>query len=201
MDIPNIMLFREILEEANVQENFNIRWVHQPIVRERRADHIVVLDSAEFRRTFRFSKPAVEAIVEMVHDDLIFGGGNKNYPISPLQQVLVALNHYAGGQFQRTTGLCGGISQPTVCRIVKRVTEAICMHKADHVKMPSIDEMHATAGRIRQRFGLAKIVLGVDGMHARLEKAPRGIPNDVIQQDFFNRKGFYSFNVQEYCIT
>ena len=112
----------------------------------------MVLNNPEFNRTFRFSKPAVDALVEMVYDLLIFDGGNKNYPVSPLQQVLVALNHYAGGQFQRTSGLCGGISQPTVCRIVKRVTEAICIHKGDHIKMPSLDEMHATAGRLRQRF-------------------------------------------------
>ena len=151
----------------------------------------MVLDSVEFRRTFRFSKPAVEAIVEMVHDQLLFDGGNKNYPVSPLQQVLVALNHYAGGQFQRTTGLCGGISQPTVCRIVKRVSVAICMHKAQHIKTPSLDEMHATAGRLRQRFGIARIALGVDGMHVRLEKAPI-IHITVVQQDFFNRKGFHS---------
>jgi hypothetical protein len=138
-------------------------------------------------------------IVEMLHDQLIFDNDLLNFPVSPLQQVLVALNHYAGGQFQRTTALCGGISQPSVCRIVKRVSEAICMHKAEHINMPSLEEMHETAGHMMGRFGLPRIALGVDGMHARLEKAPRGIPPDVVQQDFFNRKGFYSFNVQVVC--
>jgi hypothetical protein len=70
------------------------------------------------------------------------------------------------------------------------------MHKAEHVNMPSLEEMHATAGRMMDRFGLPKKALGMDGMHARIEKAPRGIPPDVVQQDFFNRKGFYMFTVQ-----
>jgi hypothetical protein len=185
-----------LIEVEEVEEFLNLQLVRQPVVRDRRADHIVVLDSAEFQRTFRFSKAAVDVIVEMLHDQLIFDHEHLNNPVSPLQQVLVALNHYAGGQFQRTTALCGGISQPSVCRIVKRVTEAICLHKAEHVNMPSLEEMHATAGRMMDRFGLPRVALGVDGMHARIEKAPRRIPPDVVQQDFFNRKGFYSFNVQ-----
>ncbi len=40
----------------------------------------------------------------MLHDQLHFPT-ERGRPLTVLQQVLVALNHYAGGQFQRTTAL------------------------------------------------------------------------------------------------
>jgi hypothetical protein len=157
-----------------------------------------VLNDAEFRRTFRFSKDGVDALVLMLHDQLSFDDG-RNDPVTPLQQVLVALNHYAGGHFQRTSALCAGISQPTACRIIHRVSRALCEHKAEHIYMPSPEEMVETAAEMMDRFGVPRLACGVDGMHARLENAPRKLPPGVVQQDFFNRKGFYSFNVQAVC--
>jgi hypothetical protein len=77
---------------------------------------VVVLKPAEFQCTFRFNQQAVYALVAMLHDQLHFPT-NRGRPLSVLQQVLTALNHYAGGHFQRTTGLCGGVSQPTVYRV------------------------------------------------------------------------------------
>ncbi len=32
---------------------------------------------------------------------------------------------------------CGGLSQSTVCRVANSVAEAICVHKAAHLKMPT----------------------------------------------------------------
>jgi hypothetical protein len=90
-----------------------------------------VLDDAEFRRTFRFSKDGVEELVQMMHNQLSFDDGRN--PVMLLQQVLVALNHYAGDYFQRTSALCAGISKPTACRIIHRVSQALCEHKAEHI--------------------------------------------------------------------
>jgi hypothetical protein len=61
--------------------------------------------------------------------------------------------------------------------------------------MPLPEEMVETATEMMDWFGVHRLACGVDGMHARLENAPRKLPPDVVQQDFFNWKGFYSFNV------
>jgi hypothetical protein len=53
-------------------------------------------------QTFRFFKTGVYALVDMLHDQLHFPT-ERGRPLTVLQQVLVALNHCAGGQFQRTT--------------------------------------------------------------------------------------------------
>ena len=120
----------------------------------------------------------MSAISEIVQDHLSFAT-TRNDPLSQLQQVLVALNHYAGGHFQQTKALCGGISQLSVCRIVKRVKEVICETMGEHIRMPT-HEMAAIAGCIYDQFGLPRWALGIDGMHARLEKAPCNISPEAV---------------------
>ena len=173
--------------------------VRQPVVYDRRADHVVVLSDAEFKRTFRFTKAGVYALVEMLFDQLNFPTA-RGRPLSVLQQVLVALNHYAGGHFQRTSGLCAGLSQPTVCRTVEAVSFAICQHKAAHLKMPTEAQMQATAARMLERYHLPRFAMAVDGMMVRFELAPRNFPRDqLVLQDFNCRKNFYALNSQLVC--
>jgi hypothetical protein len=108
----------------------------------------------------------------------------------------VALNHYAGGHFQRTSGLCGGVSQSTVCRVVQRVSWAICQHKAAHLKLPSEEQKQATAARMMQDHQLPRFAFAVDGMMVRFDSAPRDFPDTIGLQDFNCRKNFYALNCQ-----
>ena len=80
------------------EEMMVVRLIRQPQVYDRRADHMVVLNYAEFKRTFRFSEDGVLALVDLLYDQLHYPT-QRGRPLSVLQQVLVALNHYAGGQF------------------------------------------------------------------------------------------------------
>jgi hypothetical protein len=114
-------------------------------------------------------------------------------------QVLIALNHYAGGQFQRITAICGGVSQSTVWRVIQRVTLSLCHLKNQHIRMPSDAEMQNTAERIAERFQIPRLALAVDGMMARFEDAPRGLPPGVRRQDWWCRKCFYAINCQIVC--
>jgi hypothetical protein len=189
---------RRVEEVEEFEERMEIQLVRQPVVYDRRADHMQVLNTAEFKRTFRFNKAGVDALVEMLYDQLHIPS-NRGRPLSVLQQVLVALNHFAGGHFQRTSGLCGGVSQSTVCRVVQRVSWAICEHKAAHLKMPSEEQMQATAARIMERFELPRFAFAVDGMMVRFDLAPRNVPANINLQDFNCRKNFYALNCQVIC--
>jgi len=203
MPVWNILQRRHLRRVEQVEEFEEVmamRLVRQPQVYDRRADHMVVLNHNEFKRTFRFTQDGVNAIAEMLHDQLHYPT-HRGRPLSVLQQVLVALNHYAGGQYQRTTALCGGISQSTVCRTVEQVSWAICEHKNSFLKMPSMEEMEATAGRMMDRFQLPRFALAVDGMMVKFDSAPREIPAEanLVAQDFNCRKNFYAFNTQVVC--
>jgi hypothetical protein len=191
----NIDDFEDIVNEPDLHLQ---QLVRQPVMRERRADHMVVLSDAEFKRTFRFTKPAVDVIVDMVFDELHLPS-NRGLPLSVLQQVLIALNHYAGGQFQRVTALCGGVSQATVCRVIHRVSMAICNHLQQHIRMPSEQQMSDTAQNMLERFDLPKFAFAVDGMMVRFDTAPRNIPANTRLQEYWCRKGFYALNCQVVC--
>jgi hypothetical protein len=113
-----------------------------------------------------------------------------------LKQVLVALNHYAGGHFQRMSGLCGGVSQSTVCRVVQQVSWALCQHKATHLKMPSEEQKQTTAARMMQKYQLPRFAYAIDGMMVHFDSAPHDFPDTIGLQDFNWRKNFYALNCQ-----
>ncbi|KAH9384202.1 hypothetical protein HPB48_026195 [Haemaphysalis longicornis] len=50
---------------------------------------------------------------------------NRGSPIPPMLQLLIALRFYGVGTFQVVTGDLVNVSQPTVCRAVKRMSELI----------------------------------------------------------------------------
>jgi hypothetical protein len=188
-----------LLEFEETEDLVEMEIVRQPVVRDRRATLIASVGDAEFKRQFRFTKEAFIVLSEMLGEQLRLPC-ERGRPVTVHQQLLVALNHYAGGHFQRTSGLCGGISQPTVSRIVKRVSRAICEHKRHHLKMPSEAQLLMTAGNMNERFYLPRFGYAVDGMMARFDNKPRDIPQDpqrpLDPQDFFCRKGFYAINCQ-----
>jgi hypothetical protein len=106
--IRQLLHQRHLLRVEDVEEfeeRMEMQLVRQPVVYDRRADHMQVLNPVEFKRTFLFNQAAVYALVEMLYDQLHIPS-NRGQPLLVLQQVLVALNHYAGGHFQCTSGLC-----------------------------------------------------------------------------------------------
>lgn len=62
----------------------------------------------------------------------------KNHALSPKEQLLTALHWFGNGSQYHTMLHCHGISEPTVCRVVHRVSSAICTYiLARFVKWPN----------------------------------------------------------------
>jgi hypothetical protein len=129
--------------------------VRNPPVYNRRVDPTEVLSDFEFKRHFRFDKETVRRLAEMLHDDLS-KPDNRGRPLTPIQQICVTLNCYAGAIFQRTAGLCGGVSQHAARWAIKRVTLALCRRKSEFIRLPSDQEMQATAQRMMEKFHLPR---------------------------------------------
>ena len=171
----------------------------QPAVRAKkvykeRSDPTSMLD-AEFKRHFRFSKLSVNRITDLLREDLEYEN-NRGLPVPPLEQVCITLNSFAGANFQRISGWCGGVSQNTARLCVARVTDALVRRKSDFIYMPGVDEMLSTAERMQERFKLPRLAYAVDGMQVRFSDAPRGIPANKTAQQFWCRKQYYSINAQ-----
>jgi len=154
------------------------------------------LTELEFRRHFRFSKANVLRLTEFM--EIPRAASNRGLPLSPELSMCLFLSHVGGAHFNRVTGLCGDVSKKAAWFAVNRVRRCIIAKKDQIIRLPTEQEMAATAQRMEKRFGLPGFAMGVDGMLARFEEAPRNIPvgpGFPVKQSFFTRKMFYGINV------
>lgn len=167
---------------------------HGPRTPKVRVDPRDTMSSSEFKRHFRFTKETFAKIVQMLEPDLLLDP--RGDPLSPVQQVCVALHTYGGGHYQRVSGLCGGVSQNAAREALIRVTDAIIERKDQFIFMPDVQEMEDTSERMFDKFGLPRFAMAVDGMMSRFEEAPKKLPPGTYQQLYWCRKQFYAINCQ-----
>ncbi|GFY04906.1 nuclease HARBI1 [Trichonephila clavipes] len=82
------------------------------------------LDDYEFQRRFRLSEESVAELTLLIEDKLESKTPCNN-AVNPVEQVLIALRFYAVAYMQLAIADLFDVSQPTVCRVVHRVSEAI----------------------------------------------------------------------------
>jgi hypothetical protein len=101
---------------------------------------------SEFRRKFRFTKDTVINIIfPMVQGELKSYHGSQ---LPPILQLLVGLRFFATGAFQNVLGDTVQVSQPSVQRIVSKLSRILAGRRSTHIKFPN----EAEAGTVRSQF-------------------------------------------------
>lgn len=151
-------------------------------------------DDIDFRNRFRFTKPAAMVIIEMLRDEVQHPTA-RNHAVPAHLQILAVLRFFATGSFQIVVGDVTGLSQPTMCRFIKKVSIALARKRQRFIRFPSTP---ATRNHVQQGFydvaQFPNIVSAIDGSHIAIENP--GGPN---AQRFINRKGQFSLNTQFMC--
>ena len=94
-----------------------------------------VFSDEEFKYRFRFRKETVLSLMQLLSVDLEHGKPRNNF-IPPILQIAATLCFYVTGHFQIADGDSFGLSQPSVCRIIKWVSQAIASKKTlYHISM------------------------------------------------------------------
>lgn len=166
----------------------------QPVPRRRLMDRLnplEVFNDRQFLVRYRFTKATVACLLESL--PLEASASNRGLPVPPMLQLLIALRFYGAGTFQVVTGDLVNVSQPTVCRVVARVSEVIATTLFRRlVKFP---DSAADFNLVMRDFYALKKFPGVTGCidctHVRI-KGPGGPDGEVYR----NRKGYFSINVQ-----
>lgn len=114
--------------------------------------------------------------------------------VSPLQQLLITLRFYTTGTFQLVDGDLFGVSQPTISRIVKRVSGVIASHYNEVIRFPQGNALLHVQRGFMDIGGIPGIVGAIDCTHIPIQ-SPGGMNAELYR----NRKGFYSINVQAIC--
>jgi len=99
-------------------------------VRLHHMDPTVELSDVVFKQQFRFDKSGVRRLAAILDLDR---ENDRGRPLSPVQQLCVALNFYGGGHYTRVAGLCCGISQTGAWKCIDRVTNELCRIKGSVV--------------------------------------------------------------------
>lgn len=94
---------------------------------------------------------------------------------------------------QNVVGDCIQIHKSTVCRVIRRVSLALCRHMNNYVCMPSINAQNTNKQKFHAIASFPDVLGCIDGTQIRI-KAPT-----VDENAFVNRKGFHSLNTQVIC--
>lgn len=154
-------------------------------------DYFVHYTDEEFIRRFRIEKNIVHLLVHTFERNLMPRNNRKNN-LDPEYQVLVALDYFSSGSFQRVTGNSCRISQPAVSRIICRVARCIARLRPKFIGLPSQQETQIIKARFRNIANMPDIV-ACDGTHVPIRKPSQNAAA------FRNRKGYFSVNTQITC--
>jgi hypothetical protein len=97
---------------------------------------------------------------------------NRGRPLTPEQQLCIALNFFGGGIYTRIAGFCGGVSNSCAWVTINRVTDRLFALKGQFIQLPTNADLAETAQYFLERFGLPRFAFGVDGVITSLEEAP-----------------------------
>ena len=148
------------------------------------------LPEEQFLERYRMSKAVVSKIVDEIQDRLEYPT-NRNRPLSPMLQVLIALRFYATGSFHLMVGDNAGISKTTVSRIVCKVSEAIASLRGRYITFPSLEERPRIIQEFYEMYHFPGVLGAIDCTHVRI-----GSPGGNRAEIYRNRKGYFSINVQ-----
>ncbi|XP_022823338.1 putative nuclease HARBI1 [Spodoptera litura] len=146
------------------------------------------LSDSEFTFRFRLNKSSVNELLVKILPNLRVKS-SRNYGVSPLHQLLLTLRFYALGTMLVSVADFFGVSKATASRIVSDVSRAIAGLYPEYVKV-----LENTQHAFHAIAGFPKVLGAIDCTHIPIQS-----PSSNIGEEYRNRKGIFSMNVQGVC--
>ena len=154
-----------------------------------RTHPLEIYDDITLVKKFRLHRQAILDITDSVCNELEYALPRKG-SLSPVLQVLLTLRFYATGAFQDVIADLIGVSQPTVCRTVSRVTNALSRQVGQWISMPNQRDADINKQKFFAMQRFPNVIGCIDGTHVRIQSPVEQ------EHEFVNRKGYHSINVQ-----
>lgn len=175
------------------EENGMIRRRRPRIFRERN-NPFDIYSEQEFKMRFRISKNTAINILDLIKEN-IFSFTHRNHSITAMNQLLITLRFYACGSFQIIVGDHFNITKSTAGRIIHRVSHYIAMLREQFISMPTTNhELNHLAREFFNISGFPNVCGAIDCTHIKIQS-----PGGNNAENFRNRKGWFSLNVQAIC--
>ena len=104
-----------------------------------RLNPLEVFRPEQVRRKFRFWPNQIRDILEMVRDEFEPQTA-RSHAVPALIKLCCALRFYASGSYLDVVGDVMGLSETTVCRVVRDVTAALLRLQPQHLHWPGNEE-------------------------------------------------------------
>ena len=112
-----------VVHEVEEEEQVRRIWRRPRVFRDR-LHPLDAYDDVELYQRYRCPRPVLLEIVDLLHDDVAHPT-RRNHAVPACLQILSAIRYYATGSFQLVTADTVGLSQPTISRIITRVSTAL----------------------------------------------------------------------------
>ena len=171
------------------RHNFEARILRRERVFRERSNPLADFTDGELYSRYRFDRNGILFISQLLREE-IQSPTERSCAIPAEIKVIIALQFYACGTFQRTIGDTIKISQSSVSRIVSIVSSSLARKLAEFVRWPAAaDEQNIKRGFFTIA-GFPGVVGLIDGTHVRI------LAPSEHEEQFVNRKNYHSINVQ-----
>lgn len=155
-------------------------------------DPLTKYTEQHFQEMYRLSKESFRELLSIIQGDLD-RLDNRGRPLPAPYQLLLALHFYCTGSYQKEVGEQHGleVSQPTVCRTIHRVSEALARRYGQFVVFPSTTQAPEIHERFYEVAQFPNVIGAIDCIHMRISN-----PGGTMAEQCRNSKGWYSINCQ-----
>lgn len=143
------------------------------------------LSDHNFEVLYRFNKETIKEILNMISYGLT-KCTNRGQPVSPIIELLITLQFLTTGTFQSKS--ISQVSQPTICRILKKVTTLLSELRLRFIKIPERSDFKNVSDKFFERAAFPEAFGCVGATHIAIKS-----PGRALSDGYLNEKGFYSF--------
>ncbi|XP_018304708.1 putative nuclease HARBI1, partial [Mycetomoellerius zeteki] len=196
IDLPNIPeVFLRNLEEL---EEAPIIRVPKRYIRDMQ-NPFEYYNDVEFKRRFRFNKDSIlQGILPRIRESLT-KINNRGLPVCPEFQLLICLRFYATASYQLVAADLLSLSQPTISRVVSKVSVLLAAEMFDVIKMPQTEQNKIENRQLFRLIGATGNINGLSGIDGAIDCTHIRLTNTrfhEVAEIYRNRKGYFSLNVQ-----
>lgn len=153
------------------------------------------LPPSDNQSRFRLTDAHVDHVVERI-SPFIRHPTNRNFALSPEQQIRLSLRYLSTGDFFRTVGDAHGVHKSTLSRALYRFVRAVNRHLyPELVDWPNARaQAVGVVERFRDKAGMPFVFGCIDGSHIDLVNVPK-----AVEPNFVNRHQNHSLNAMFVC--
>ncbi|GFO47177.1 low quality protein: putative nuclease harbi1 [Plakobranchus ocellatus] len=138
------------------------RRLRRPRIMRDRSNPLDFMNDVDLHCKFRFVRADILSIIALIHDVINYEN-QRGLALSSSLQVLIALRFYATGGFQDVIGELVGVTQVTVSRTLRRVTNALYQQVGSFIRMPTQVMANIQKTKFFAVAGIPNIFACVDG--------------------------------------